>query len=129
AKQGQSVFFRTTDRIFELTDGRIAVHNATSTWQFLGHSEDRLFAQDRENGLLEFRNNRWSPLYPENLLNDAAIADVFSIGEDSVLFATLTNQTYLLHKDKFQRLDIGPWRDLYTPSFSRISDAEYATAT
>ena len=129
AKQGSSVFFRTNDRIFELTNGRITVHNATTTWQFLGHSEGRLFAQDRENGLLEFRNNRWSPLSPENLLKDAAIADVFSIGEDSVLFATLTNQMYLLHEDKFQLLDTGPWRDLYTPSFSRISDTEYATAT
>lgn len=129
AKQGKSVFFRATDRIFELTNGRITVHTANSAWQFLGHSEDRLFAQDQENGLLEFRNNRWSPLYHENLLNGAAIADVFSIGKDSVLFATLTNQTYLAHGDRFQRLDTGPWQDLYTPSLSKISDTEYATAT
>lgn len=128
-QQGKSVFFRTTDRIFILTDGRIAVHNATSEWQFLGDAEGRLFAQDRENGLLEFRNDRWSLLHSGNLLKGASIADVFSIGGDSLLFVTLTNKTYLLHEDLFKRFDTGGWHDLYTPSLSKINDKEYVTAT
>lgn len=128
-KHGKSVFFRTSDRIFELTGGRIAVHTATSAWQFLGQAEGRLFAQDRANGLLEFRNNKWIPRYAGEFFENAGIASVFSIGKDSVLFATITNKTYLLHDKGFQRFDTGHWQDFYTPSFSPISDTEYVTAT
>ncbi len=126
---GHSVFFRTNDRIFELNQGRIAVHVATSQWQFLGSADGRLFAQDRETGLLEFSNNRWSPLHDARLFEGALIADVFPIGKDSLLFATLTNKTYLLHGHTLVRYDTAPWQDLYTPSLSPISEREYVSAT
>lgn len=126
---GRSVFFRTTDRIFEFTDGRIAVHPATSEWQFLGQAGDRLFAQDKNSGVLEFRNNRWLPLKSGNVLEDIAIAAVFSVGKDSIFVATIANKTYLLQGNSLQRMDTGTWQYLYTPSLSKINNAEYVAAT
>ena len=127
--QGTSVFFRTDDRIFELNDERISVYRTHSMWRFLGQAENRIFAQDEEQGLLEFREHQWVPLDPQQPLKDANVSDVFALDGDSILFATATNRTYVLHGNRLQRLDTAPWMDFYTPSFSKISNTEYAAAT
>src|SRR5690606_35806915 len=129
APLGKSVFFRTNDRIFQLTDGQVSVYHTPSMWQFLGHAENRLFAQDGEHGLLEFRQNEWVPLPVEQPLTESIVVDVFALGGDSIVFATASNETYLLQSSRLQRFDTAPWQDLYTPSFSKISEHEYATAT
>jgi len=129
AALGASVFFRTTDRIFELTRGRITVHTTASEWQFLGHAGGRLFAQDRDKGLLEYRDNRWSPLEHVEILEGIPVAGVLSVGKDSILVASITNKTYLLQGHALRHIDTGSWQDLYTPSLSKISDAEYVIGT
>ncbi|MFC3197163.1 triple tyrosine motif-containing protein [Parapedobacter deserti] len=129
AAHGGSVFFRTSDRIFEFTEGRIVVHPATTEWRFLGYAEGRLFAQDREGGLLEFNGGSWSTLQGDNKMEGAAVAKAFSIGKDSVFFATISNGTYLLAGSTLRRMDKGPREDLYTPSLSKLSDSTYAVAT
>ncbi|SEL72541.1 triple tyrosine motif-containing protein [Parapedobacter koreensis] len=126
---GQSVFFRATDRIFQLTDGRIAVHTPAAEWLFLGRAGKRLFAQDKNRGLLEFRNNQWTSLENGNLMEGINIASVFSLGSDSIFVATITNKTFLLLGNTLQRMDTAPWQDLYTPSFAKISDSTYVAAT
>jgi len=129
ARQGSSIFFRTNDRIFQLTDGQISVYPTRSTWLFLGEAAGQIFAQDQEKGLLTFTANRWTPVHGAELLKGMTLTDVFPVGGDSLVFATQTNQTYLLHNHRFQQLDTAPWEDLYTPSRSKISNTEYATAT
>ncbi len=60
---GESVFFRGTDRIFELKNNSIKVYNTSSEWRFLRIAGSRLFSQDKTNGLLEYKDNGWFDLY------------------------------------------------------------------
>lgn len=129
AATGRSVFFRATDRIFEWTNGGITVHTPVSEWLFLGEAAGRLFAQDKNRGLLEFRNKQWVPLNNANIMEEAIVASVLPIGTDSVFVATITNKNYLLHNNTLQRLNTGPWQDLYTPSFAKLSNNAYVMAT
>jgi len=58
---GESVFFRATDRLFELRNNSIQVYLPKSEWQFLKLVGKRLIAQDKFNGMFLFRNNTWIP--------------------------------------------------------------------
>jgi hypothetical protein len=65
---GNDVFFQCREKIFQLNNKSITVYPAVSEWLFLGESNHRLIAQDRRNGLLEFRDGLWAPFVKESAL-------------------------------------------------------------
>lgn len=122
---GQSVFFRGNDVIFELKGQHIQVHRAATEWSFMGQSEGILYAQDRENGLLEFRDNRWTPYITNLPFKDVKIAAMMPFEKGRILLSTLNNESYVLQDRKLTRLNTQDWDRSYTPSLMRIDDSTF----
>jgi ligand-binding sensor domain-containing protein len=95
----ESVFFRATDRIFELRNNTIRVFTPKSEWQFLGLAGNELIAQDRKNGLLSYKDNEWLPLVNNNLLENELISGVSPMGGDSMLATSIRKKFFLIKND------------------------------
>lgn len=126
---GKAVFFRVYDRIFKLENDRIEVYTPTREWYFMGKAGERLFAQDRNNGMLEYRNNRWIPLENGHLLQDLLVVSVFQTGKDAYRFTTVNNVSFTLRNNTISRVQNIPYKDIYTPLTIPVNDTEFVTAT
>ncbi len=92
---GQSLFFRATDRIFELNNENIRVFPSDSEWRYLKRVGEKLIAQDKARGLLEFKNQAWQPLCKEPF-DQTLISGMLSLGKDSILISTLKEGLFML---------------------------------
>ena len=122
---GQSVFFRATNVIFEFKGQKIKVHPAAAEWYFMGKVGESLFAQDKKNGLLVYRNHHWSPLLVALPYTDMKISAMIPLGKDRIVISTLNNQNYELKDRALIRLNKEGWEDSYTPSSARIDDSTF----
>jgi ligand-binding sensor domain-containing protein/DNA-binding CsgD family transcriptional regulator len=93
----KDVFFRSSNKIFRLTDETIASFNAPLEWAFMGQCRGQLYAQDYKAGLLQFIANTWKPLGIHSQLpaNDPITA-ILPVGSDSALITTLKNGIFYL---------------------------------
>ena len=95
---GESLFFRATDRIFELKNQNIRVFPSDSEWRYLKRVGKKLIAQDKVRGLLEFRNQAWQPLCKEPF-NQNLVSGMVPLGQDSILISTLKDGLFVLVND------------------------------
>lgn len=95
----ESVFFLASDRILELRNNSIKVYSTTSEWIFMKKVEDKLYAQDKNNGLLLFNNNEWSPILHNKQFENVIISGLIPVGEDSILITTQCKGLYILHNN------------------------------
>ncbi len=122
---GQSVFFRGTNAIFELKGQKIQVHPAADEWYYMGQSDGILYAQDKSNGLLEFRDNKWNPYVKDLPFKDVKIASMLSLGKGRLWLSTLNNETYSLQNQKLTILRTQGGDGSYTPSIGKIDDSTF----
>lgn len=95
---GNDIFFLSRENIFQLNNKTITVYPAASGWQFLGESNNHLFAQDGKNTLLEFSNGRWTPfLKKNNLPQSYLVTCLFPFGKDSSFVGTVNTGFYMLY--------------------------------
>jgi ligand-binding sensor domain-containing protein/DNA-binding CsgD family transcriptional regulator len=98
---GNDIFFRSKEKIFQLTNQSITVYAAPTEWEFLGSSNNQLIAQDVKNGLLEFNRGLWVPFLRESVLpEEYRVTAVFPFGKDSSFFTTITTGFYILTDNK-----------------------------
>ncbi len=90
-----AVFFRTADKIFEYKNEIIQTYPATSAWQFMKIAGGKLFALDKQNGLFQFVNNIWQPLFKENPFAKIEITGIISLANDSFLISSLQNGLFI----------------------------------
>lgn len=57
-----SVFFRTTNRIFQYEKGQFRVYKAPAEWTFLGVANKTIYAHDHSAGLMQLIDNEWISL-------------------------------------------------------------------
>ena len=129
---GESVFFRATDRIFELRDHSIRIFYTRTEWQFLGLAGGKLLAQDKGNGLLAYKNDRWEAIRNNKLLDNEIISGVIQMGSDSLFIATIKKKFYLLKGDSVSKLLSHPDieaenTDIYKAE--KLNDREFAAGT
>ncbi len=94
---GNDIFFRSREKIFQLSNKTLTVYPAASEWLFLGESNNQLIAQDGRNGVLEFKGGVWSPFikraaFPSNYL----VTCIFPFGTDSSFIGTVNTGFYIL---------------------------------
>jgi ligand-binding sensor domain-containing protein len=91
----RSIFIRSTNKIFKLSNEKMATFKATSEWAYLGVCNGKLYAHDYKIGLLYFENALWVTLPIKNTLplNDP-ITSLLSTGKDSAIITTLRNGLY-----------------------------------
>jgi ligand-binding sensor domain-containing protein len=127
---GGAVFFRTTDRIFELRNNAFRVYHPQSQWQFMTVAGDHLFAQDRKNGLLRYENGQWMPLLNNGVLHDKIVAGILPFPGDSLLVSTISRDAFLLHQDSLYPCNT--YKDLPSGTIfktTRLNAAEFVAAT
>ena len=99
------VFFRGTNKIFNLTNESIATFNAPLEWAYMGLCNGRLYAQDYKNGLMVFDNDVWTPLTVKNELPlKVPVTGMIAIQKDSMLITTLKNGLYIFAQTGITRL-------------------------
>lgn len=97
-----SVFFRASDRIFELSNNSIKTYPASSEWILLKKVGNKLFAQDKEQGLFQFSNRQWLPAGNNQLLKGKSILGMIAPSEDTVLLATYEHGFLLYSSNTIQ---------------------------
>jgi hypothetical protein len=129
---GESVFFRATDRIFELKNKAIHIFYPKTEWQFLGLAGGKLLAQDKKNGLLAYSNDQWAPVHDHGLLDKEIVSGVLQMGRDSLFLTTIKKKFFLLKGDSVFNMPIHPDIDAKNTDLSKaekLNDREFAAAT
>ena len=93
----ESVFFQASDRLFEYRNNSIKVY--PNDWLYLKKAGNKLYAQDKLNGLLLFNNHEWQPVATGEKMDNVLISGIIEMGADSLLINTQLNGMYLLHHD------------------------------
>ncbi|MET0392754.1 MAG: hypothetical protein ABW019_06415, partial [Chitinophagaceae bacterium] len=93
---GNAVFFRANKKIFEYKDQTIRVFKAPSEWRYMRIAGSRLFAQDRNTGILEFKNNTWEPVCNHPVLKEGLVTSILDYHRDTLLVTTQKNGIFLL---------------------------------
>ncbi|MBL4676422.1 MAG: transcriptional regulator [Mucilaginibacter sp.] len=84
---GDDVYFRSNDKIFKYSSGKITVYHSHS-WLFLGIYQNRLLAHDEQKGILEYTNSNWQPFIEKKDLPDGFY--ITSISKYSTSFSLVT---------------------------------------
>lgn len=93
---GNAVFFRANKKIFEYKDNTIRVFKAPSEWRYMRTAGSRLLAQDRDMGILEFKNNSWQPVCNHPVLKDGLVTGILDYHADTLLVTTQKSGIFLL---------------------------------
>lgn len=97
---GESVFFRVSDRvILEYRDGGFTSYPAATAWLHLQMAGGRLFAQDRDRGLLVLKRQRWVPLTQASLLHNRVVAGILSKEDEAPLLITTDAKASQIRND------------------------------
>lgn len=126
---GSSIFFRASHAIFEWSGGVIKVHPAPQEWDFMGAAAGRLFAQDKKQGLFEYRQGRWVSLGTAAIFDDVKIGAIFEVKDGELRVVTQNNKAYRFRGTQLSRLAETAYQDYYTPSAQKINADEYVVAT
>lgn len=91
------LFFRTTNKIFQLKDDVIRVLKPETEWEFLGKANNTLFVQERHKGLVTYRDDSWQLICNNPVLNELAVTAILPYHNDTLLVTTLKQGLFLLH--------------------------------
>jgi len=127
------IWFRTSRAILRFTGKAFAVYKAPSEWGYMGISNNRLYAQDFEKGLMLFENSAWRALQAGNYLpaNDV-VTGILSGQGGRLMIAMQKNGLFWQDKELFQPLSSALARQLKSDriySTSRIDDNRIALGT
>lgn len=93
----QHLFFRTANKLFKLSAGKMEVYNPVSEWTFLGKAGELLIAHDQETGLKQYEDNAWFPISKQSVLPKSAIPTAsLSMENRTVLITTLKDGLFIL---------------------------------
>lgn len=101
-RYGKEIFFRSNNMIFRYTGKSMDVYHPAQSWMFMGLANGQLLAQEKQQGLLTFRNDQWETLIPAaQLPDDFTMVATSCLGADSCLVVARTG-LYLLTGNKLQ---------------------------
>ena len=101
----KNIFFRSNNKIFRLNNTTITTYKAISEWSYMAESNGKLYAHDYKTGLLNFKNDTWSPLPVKNELPlNYPVTAVLPVNKDSSLVTTLKNGLYLLSNNNLTKI-------------------------
>ena len=98
---GDQIFFRTIEAIFQYKNNHITVFDAPDGWKYLTKVNQSVFAFDKETGLSVFRNNHWEQQVGK--MPGMRITGITKFSGDTVLVTTQKQGIYLLHGQTFTK--------------------------
>jgi ligand-binding sensor domain-containing protein len=93
----EEVFFRTNESIFQLKNNKIRTFDCAGGWRLMTRADSRIFAEDKLNGLLVFKDGQWQEPCGKRPTADLHITAVMDYKKDTLLVITLKNGLYLLY--------------------------------
>lgn len=90
------VFFRTIECVFEYNNNEIKTFDAPGGWRLLSKAGTQLFAEDKDEGLMLFKDFQWQPCRTQLQTADLHITGVMDYNKDTVLVTTLKQGLFLL---------------------------------
>lgn len=109
------VFFRTLTKILHFKDGVLKVVKPKQEWVFLGKAGNRLYAQERNTGLIVYDNGVWKPICQDPLFKTISITSILEFDHDTFLITSLKHGLFLLKENKLIRkqtaLDVSLYND------------------
>lgn len=125
---GNEIFFRSNNKIFRYSNGKITVYHPSTGWLFIGLNDNQLLAQDEGRGLLIFNGTDWEP-YADRAILPAGldITDMMSIGRDSCLITSHKNGLLLLNNKKLEKFNLTGLPCDPNQIFSSVSMADKET--
>ncbi len=125
-----SIFFRTDSKIFKYTNNQFQVFTTKSKWLFLGVLNDKVFAQEENNGLLFFENNSWNPTnyIP---LNTSPITALFSLENNTTIITSLKDGIFAkpANQSICLKLNNNIWQNEQIYYAQKINNKTFALAT
>jgi hypothetical protein len=93
---GNDVFFRSNDKLFKYSNGKITVYHSRS-WLFLGCYQDKLLAHDEQKGLLEYVKGSWQRyIDKKDLPNGFYITSISKYSTSFSMITTAKDGVFLL---------------------------------
>ncbi|UFH35873.1 triple tyrosine motif-containing protein [Flavobacterium acetivorans] len=100
----ESVIFQSFARAYILRNNKLEILDAPNRFQFSFHVDDRIYFQDIEKGILEYKNGNLYPLPGTTLLNNSEIWGILPLPDNKLLITTLEKGLFLYDFKK-----IIPW--------------------
>jgi len=129
---GDQIFFRTIEAIFQYKNNHITVFDAPDGWKYLTKANQSVFAFDKEAGLSEFKNNHWETLLTKPILAGIRITGICNYSNDTLLVTSQKEGLYLLHEKnltkKATQIDAIIANDLVN-CIQKIDSNKYAIGT
>ncbi|MDP9082120.1 MAG: transcriptional regulator [Bacteroidota bacterium] len=126
------VFFRTIECIFELKDNELKTFDAPGGWRLLAKVGSQLYAEDRDSGLMFFKNNQWQHCCGTLSTTGLQVTGITDYKKDTLLLTTLKKGLFLLTASslthKSVSIDNILSKDLVTCT-KKIADDRYAIGT
>ncbi|NEU09641.1 transcriptional regulator [Flavihumibacter sp. R14] len=94
------VFFRAVSKLLHLKDGLLKVIRADREWLYLGMTGKDLYSQERNRGLMLYRNGIWSQVCNDPLLRKITITSILEYDKNSFLVTTLKNGLFILQNSR-----------------------------
>lgn len=92
----RNIFFRTSNRIFRLSNDKIASYQSPFEWSYLGTCRGELYAHDYQKGLMRFDGSVWMPLFDSSRFPPGdAVTAIMPMNKDSAMVTFLKNGLYL----------------------------------
>lgn len=133
-KNGDDLFFRSSNKIFRYSHDKFTVFNPFSAWLFIGIGNNgELLAQDVQKGLLVFRNGNWETFIAKaDMPADIHFTSTISFGKDTCVLTTHKNGMFVLTGTQLRPLTlsglpINPYQD-FTGSV-KIDDENFIVGT
>lgn len=96
--------FQSFARAYILKNGKLSILKAPKRFQFSFVVNDKLYFQDVEKGILEYRNDKLYPLPNTTVLNNTEIWGMYSLSKEKTLIITLEKGLFI-----YENNTVKPW--------------------
>ncbi len=92
----KDIFFRSSNKIFKLSNGKIATYSAPQEWSFMGVFNDQVYAHDFLRGLMLFKTDTWVPIASGNINFNEPVTGLLTKNKDTAIITTLRKGLFYL---------------------------------
>lgn len=131
-KRGDEFFFLEHNRIYHFKNEVMEVYTSDVEWVFLGVVMDRVFAQDKEAGLMEFSNGVWKNVFEKATPVMPDIVSISPFKDNKLLISTVSDGMFLMDETTFVPFHTSVdklLKESWINAVTQISPNRYAVGT
>lgn len=128
----KDVFFRSSNKIFRLSNEKVLTYLAPEEWSFMGVMNEQLYAHDFKRGLMLLKNDTWNPVNSGDIHITDPVTGIIAKNRDTAIITTLKNGLFYLTGEgisKFSSENDALFRSERIYAAIPIDDAKIALAT